>query len=252
MLVEICLTCRPLLPGTIRCQYCTYISQPNYTEQSGLVLSRTMSTPTTPRRSTRSVKREPTEQPEPETTSRYFTTTKMEPDSPPAAIKSEPGASPLKVTMITHDDLKPDLIDGQGGRKRSRVTSNGSEGTSKRTRLSSTRTTRTSLKREEEVGGMRSPGSSPLTDLEELPAHLQIAHLPPHIKPDPNSLNPNTLNDDHEDEEKPKPKPKKSPAKKPTIKLKLDKPHAEPKNWERQYGLIEVMRAKIVAPVDTL
>jgi hypothetical protein len=36
------------------------------------------------------------------------------------------------------------------------------------------------------------------------------------------------------------------------IKLKLDKPHPEPPRWRRQYELIEKMREKIVAPVDTL
>jgi hypothetical protein len=215
-----------------------------------------MSTPTTPRRSTRSTKPEATQDSqassvqEPQIDSKYFTTTKIEPNSPPVVIKAEPKASPLKVTMITHDDLKPDLVDERGGRKRSRVASNRSTGTSKRTRLSSTRTIRTSIKQGEESERSRSPASSPLTDLEELPAHLQIAHLPRPIKSDPTPLNPGSLEDD--DDDGPKPKTKKSPAKKPTIKLKLDKPHAEPKNWERQYGLIEVMREKIVAPVDTL
>ena len=113
---------------------------------------------------------------------------------------------------------------------------------------------------EEEGEGGRSDsmGSSPLTDLEELPAYLQIDQLPPQIKAELDHLNPNSNSSSHNatDEAEPhpdlKPKPKKSPAKKPTIKLKLDKPHAEPKNWERQYALIEVMRGKIVAPVDTL
>lgn len=36
------------------------------------------------------------------------------------------------------------------------------------------------------------------------------------------------------------------------IKLKLEKPHPEPPKWRRQYELIEKMREKIVAPVDTL
>lgn len=36
------------------------------------------------------------------------------------------------------------------------------------------------------------------------------------------------------------------------IKLKLEKPHPEPPRWRRQYELIEKMREKIVAPVDTL
>lgn len=36
------------------------------------------------------------------------------------------------------------------------------------------------------------------------------------------------------------------------IKLKLDKPHPEPPRWRRQYTLIEQMRARIIAPVDTL
>lgn len=49
-------------------------------------------------------------------------------------------------------------------------------------------------------------------------------------------------------------KPAKSPRPyTPTkVKLALDKPHPEPKNWRRQYELIEKMREKIVAPVDTL
>lgn len=36
------------------------------------------------------------------------------------------------------------------------------------------------------------------------------------------------------------------------IKLSLDKPHPEPARWRRQYTLIESMRSRIVAPVDTL
>lgn len=36
------------------------------------------------------------------------------------------------------------------------------------------------------------------------------------------------------------------------IKLKLDKAHAEPPKWKRQYELIAKMRERIVAPVDTM
>ena len=43
-----------------------------------------------------------------------------------------------------------------------------------------------------------------------------------------------------------------SKSKKPSIKLRLEKPHPAPARWEQQYTLIERMRAKIVAPVDTL
>jgi endonuclease-3 len=47
--------------------------------------------------------------------------------------------------------------------------------------------------------------------------------------------------------------PKKERSYTPTkIKLSLDKPHPEPKGWRRQYELIERMRERIVAPVDTL
>lgn len=47
---------------------------------------------------------------------------------------------------------------------------------------------------------------------------------------------------------------KEGPTPRPStpIKLKLDKPHPEPPRWRRQYELIEKMREKIVAPVDTL
>lgn len=36
------------------------------------------------------------------------------------------------------------------------------------------------------------------------------------------------------------------------IKLKLEKAHAEPPRWKRQYELIAKMRERIVAPVDTM
>lgn len=49
-----------------------------------------------------------------------------------------------------------------------------------------------------------------------------------------------------------KPVKKKTPSKKPVIQLALDKPHPAPKNWERQYELIEMMRKGIVAPVDDM
>jgi hypothetical protein len=49
-----------------------------------------------------------------------------------------------------------------------------------------------------------------------------------------------------------KPVKKKTPSKKPVIQLALDKPHPAPKNWERQYELIERMRKRIVAPVDDM
>lgn len=50
-------------------------------------------------------------------------------------------------------------------------------------------------------------------------------------------------------DEKPK---RKTASKKPVIQLALDKPHPAPKNWERQYELIEKMRKGIVAPVDDM
>lgn len=50
----------------------------------------------------------------------------------------------------------------------------------------------------------------------------------------------------------PKVKKDAKPRTSTPIKLKLDKPHPEPPRWRRQYELIEKMREKIVAPVDTL
>jgi hypothetical protein len=50
----------------------------------------------------------------------------------------------------------------------------------------------------------------------------------------------------------PKVKKEAKPRTSTPIKLKLDKPHPEPVRWRRQYELIEKMREKIVAPVDTL
>jgi hypothetical protein len=70
---------------------------------------------------------------------------------------------------------------------------------------------------------------SPLNDIEDL------------TPPPPNQATP-TL--------KSTPKPRAyTPTK---IRLSLDKPHPEPPHWRRQYELIEKMREKIVAPVDTL
>ena len=43
-----------------------------------------------------------------------------------------------------------------------------------------------------------------------------------------------------------------SPRKKKGIVMELDKPHPAPPNWERQYRLIEEMRANVQAPVDTM
>ncbi|QRW15325.1 HhH-GPD superfamily base excision DNA repair protein [Ceratobasidium sp. AG-Ba] len=43
-----------------------------------------------------------------------------------------------------------------------------------------------------------------------------------------------------------------SPRKKKAIAMELDKPHPAPPNWERQYKLIEEMRANVQAPVDTM
>jgi hypothetical protein len=83
-------------------------------------------------------------------------------------------------------------------------------------------------------------GSSPLTDLEELPAHLAVdspLQAVPITVIASSSVSSSAF---------------KSKSKKPTIKLKLEKPHPTPPNWEHQYGLIVKMRAKIVAPVDTL
>ncbi|KAG8778951.1 DNA N-glycosylase and apurinic/apyrimidinic (AP) lyase [Ceratobasidium sp. 428] len=43
-----------------------------------------------------------------------------------------------------------------------------------------------------------------------------------------------------------------SPRKKKGIVMELDTPHPAPPNWERQYKLIEEMRANVQAPVDTM
>ncbi|KAG9120513.1 DNA N-glycosylase and apurinic/apyrimidinic (AP) lyase [Ceratobasidium sp. 392] len=43
-----------------------------------------------------------------------------------------------------------------------------------------------------------------------------------------------------------------SPRKQKKIVMELDKPHPAPPNWERQYKLIEEMRANVQAPVDTM
>ncbi|KAG8704600.1 DNA N-glycosylase and apurinic/apyrimidinic (AP) lyase [Ceratobasidium sp. 394] len=45
---------------------------------------------------------------------------------------------------------------------------------------------------------------------------------------------------------------KSSPRKKKGIVMELDTPHPAPPNWERQYKLIEEMRANVQAPVDTM
>jgi hypothetical protein len=43
-----------------------------------------------------------------------------------------------------------------------------------------------------------------------------------------------------------------SPRKQKAIVMELEKPHPAPPNWEKQYALIEEMRAGIEAPVDTM
>jgi hypothetical protein len=99
-----------------------------------------------------------------------------------------------------------------------------------------TRTTRSSKRIKLSPSPLRDiKGSSPLTDLEEFPACLPL--------PAP----------DFEFETKPdlSTKPKRS-TKKPTVRLKLDKPHPAPAKWEKQYEMIEIMRRGIVAPVDTM
>jgi hypothetical protein len=73
--------------------------------------------------------------------------------------------------------------------------------------------------------------SSPLTDLEELPPHLRLQSIPIKVETALSTT------------------PK---SKKPVVKLKLEKPHRAPENWEKQWDLILRMRAKIIAPVDTL
>jgi hypothetical protein len=73
--------------------------------------------------------------------------------------------------------------------------------------------------------------SSPLTDLEDLPTHLRLQSIPIKVETAPSTT------------------PK---SKKPVVKLKLEKPHPAPEHWEKQWDLILRMRAKIVAPVDTL
>ncbi|CAE6434319.1 unnamed protein product [Rhizoctonia solani] len=45
---------------------------------------------------------------------------------------------------------------------------------------------------------------------------------------------------------------KKKPAKQKPIVMELEKPHPAPPNWEKQYSLIEDMRSRIDAPVDTM
>ncbi|EUC66053.1 endonuclease III [Rhizoctonia solani AG-3 Rhs1AP] len=45
---------------------------------------------------------------------------------------------------------------------------------------------------------------------------------------------------------------KKKPAKQKPIVMELANPHPAPPNWEKQYTLIEEMRATIEAPVDTM
>ncbi|CAE6488932.1 unnamed protein product [Rhizoctonia solani] len=45
---------------------------------------------------------------------------------------------------------------------------------------------------------------------------------------------------------------KKKPPKQKPIVMELAKPHPAPPNWEKQYALIEEMRANIDAPVDTM
>ncbi|KAH7340153.1 DNA glycosylase [Rhizoctonia solani] len=45
---------------------------------------------------------------------------------------------------------------------------------------------------------------------------------------------------------------KKKPPKQKPIVMQLAKPHPAPPNWEKQYALIEEMRANIDAPVDTM
>ncbi|CAE6524989.1 unnamed protein product [Rhizoctonia solani] len=45
---------------------------------------------------------------------------------------------------------------------------------------------------------------------------------------------------------------KKKPPKQKPITMELAEPHPAPPNWEKQYALIEQMRANIDAPVDTM
>lgn len=71
------------------------------------------------------------------------------------------------------------------------------------------------------------------------------------------------LTEDMEDIVKPNPgiSPKKrrgiskassTPKKKKAIQMALEKPHPAPENWEEEYNAIREMRAKYVAPVDTM
>ncbi|CAE6441355.1 unnamed protein product, partial [Rhizoctonia solani] len=48
------------------------------------------------------------------------------------------------------------------------------------------------------------------------------------------------------------PPTKKKPPKQKPIVMELAEPHPAPPNWEKQYALIEEMRANIDAPVDTM
>lgn len=57
----------------------------------------------------------------------------------------------------------------------------------------------------------------------------------------------------HEEEEDIKPVVRPKPTRKPTPrKMALDIPHPAPKNWEKQYAIIEEQRKSIVAPVDLM
>lgn len=61
-----------------------------------------------------------------------------------------------------------------------------------------------------------------------------------------------SIKDEDEEDVKPvvvRPKPTRKPTPR---KLALDIPHPAPKNWEKQYAIIEEQRKTIVAPVDMM
>jgi hypothetical protein len=166
-----------------------------------------------------------------ETTSRYFR----------QSTSDRTNAS--TVTMIdkpTPDD-KPPVVP-QSNKKRALPISPARRSARKRVKV-------------EDDEPYRSPSSSPLTDLEDLPLGFnKNAHdrKPKTERHSPLNTVSMALPNEVDVDVKPSPEKKKKESKKPIIKLKLDKPHPAPPRWERQSELIDTMRKKIVAPVDTL
>lgn len=138
----------------------------------------------------------------------------------PSTSKYFPGPRQLKVE--DQDDTTRGIARGTAGPSHARSRRNSSD--------SPTRV-RKRVKLEDTHSPQDRSASSPLTDLEDLPPHLRLQPIPIKVEKAPSTA---------------------SKSKKPIVKLKLEKPHPAPANWARQYSLIEGMRAKIVAPVDTL